>query len=479
MTGLAMPAGGWLDRAAAASRSLWPGLAAAVVLAVAAGWMAGGLGEPLSRNPVLVAMLLGLVLGVMLPCPPALRPGLDFTKRRLLRLAVVLVGFRITGELLLSLGPLPWLVALAELLLVLLGLRWLAQRVFGLDPMLAWLLAAGSAICGAAAVLAVAAVLRARDEHASLAVALITLAGTVALLLWPVAFLAGALPGLDETGYGVFVGATVYELAQVYGAAVAVSEGALHTATLVKLGKVLMLLPVLLVLSLVQRRRDRGAARAATPWPWFILAFAAVVAFNSVVTLHPLARLWILQVDQFLFLMVMVALGLTTPIAALRAPGLSMRLLGVACAGLLLSGGSGWLLLQLAAPPAPAVQGEMARVLRSDGGRLFVSTGCAHCHVPALPGRQGEVVVYSDLLLHDMGPALDDRIVQGDALGAEWRTTPLLGLSQRRRYLHDGRATTLRDAVLAHGGTAERVRDRFFELDAAEQQRLLRFIQGL
>jgi len=81
------------------------------------------------------------------------------------------------------------------------------------------------------------------------------------------------------------------------------------------------------------------------------------------------------------------------------------------------------------------------------GRRLFATVGCAKCHMPALAGRHGEVPPYSDLLLHDMGQALDDKIVQGDATGADWRTTPLVGLGLRQRYLHDGRATTLRYAT--------------------------------
>jgi len=81
-----------------------PGIAAAGALALAAGWIAGGLGDPLARNPVLVAMLFGLLLGSCFECPPALRPGLDFTKRQLLRLGVMLLGFRITVALLADLG---------------------------------------------------------------------------------------------------------------------------------------------------------------------------------------------------------------------------------------------------------------------------------------------------------------------------------------------------------------------------------------
>ena len=463
----------------------WPGIAVAVVLALAASWMAGGLGEPLARNPVLVAMMLGLLLGNVLHCPDALRPGLDYTKRILLRLAVVLVGFRITTALLVDLGPTPLLIAAAELVLVLLVLRWLARRLFGLDGPLALLVAAGSAICGAAAILAVAAVVRTKEQYAGIAIALITLSGTVALLVYPVAFMAGWLPGLeDERWYGVFVGASIYELAQVYGASFAVSEGALNAATLVKLSKVLMLLPLVLLLGVMQRRRDAAAQVPPAPWPWFIAGFVIVVLINSSITLHPQARRLILELDQLLFMMVMVALGLTTSLTALAKGGLGWRLLGTGLAGLLLSTAIAWGLVAAfgpsaasatAAPPA----GEEARMLSHPGGRLFAEVGCSKCHVPALRGRNGEVPLYSDQLLHDMGTALDDKIAQGDATGADWRTTPLIGLAHRHRYLHDGRATTVRDAVLAHGGEAERVRERFFEMTEGRQREVYRFLQGL
>jgi CxxC motif-containing protein (DUF1111 family) len=118
-------------------------------------------------------------------------------------------------------------------------------------------------------------------------------------------------------------------------------------------------------------------------------------------------------------------------------------------------------------------------MLRSVGGRLFSSIGCAKCHVPALQGEITEVPLYSDLLLHDMGAGLDDKIVQGTAIGSEWRTTPLVGLSLRTRYLHDGRAASLRDAILAHGGEAQIVRDRFFDLDEADREAVLAFLDTL
>ena len=153
--------------------------------------------------------------------------------------------------MLIDLGAVPLAVAAIELI-VRAGrpaLRGAAD--FKLDHELALLVAVGSAVCGAAAILSVAALTRARDQKAGIAIALITLSGTAALLLYPVAFMDGWLPGLDDRLYGVFVGASIYELAQVYGASFAVSEGALNTATLVKLSKVLMLIPLVLVLGVL------------------------------------------------------------------------------------------------------------------------------------------------------------------------------------------------------------------------------------
>ncbi len=110
---------------------------------------------------------------------------------------------------------------------------------------------------------------------------------------------------------------------------------------------------------------------------------------------------------------------------------------------------------------------------------VFKQTGCASCHVPALQSGTGDVPLYSDLLLHDMGPALDDAVVQGSAGGRHWRTTPLWGLSDRTRFLHDGRADSLEAAILAHGGEADAARQRFRSLPSDQLRSLLEFLGTL
>lgn len=475
-------------RVADALRDKVPGVGVAAGLALAVGWMAGGMGDPLARNPVLVAMLFGLVLGSFFECPQRLRPGLDFTKTHLLRLGVILLGFRITAALLADLGWLPITIAAAVLAITLLVVGLAAKRLFKLDANLALLIAVGAAVCGAAAILSVAAMSRSRAQSVGIAIALITVTGTLALLVFPVAFNAGWMPGLDERGFGMAVGASIFELAQVYGASYAVSEGALNTATLVKLSKVVMLVPLLLILAALRRYFVRDTTHARIPIPWFVLGFVAVLALNSVYDLDPQLKRLILVGDQFLFLMVTVALGITTPVSKLREAGGPWRLAGIGMLALLVSTFSAYGLVW-ASSQARWASGETA--IRSvspaqddigedhRGRQIFIAVGCAKCHVPSLQGTHGPVVLYSDLLLHDMGPGLDDKIVQGDASGAEWRTTPLIGLGLRQRYLHDGRAETLRDAILQHGGEAEIVRRRFFELDAEDQDEVYRFLMLL
>lgn len=121
--------------------------------------------------------------------------------------------------------------------------------------------------------------------------------------------------------------------------------------------------------------------------------------------------------------------------------------------------------------------------MAGSGFALFRDSGCSGCHVPQLPDRQGmPVAIFSDLLLHDMGDATSSALRDGSALPGEWRTAPLIDLDARqgtRRYLHDGKAATIADAILTHGGEAAPARDRFRQLDGRERQLLLDFLAQL
>jgi CxxC motif-containing protein (DUF1111 family) len=125
-----------------------------------------------------------------------------------------------------------------------------------------------------------------------------------------------------------------------------------------------------------------------------------------------------------------------------------------------------------------------AKPASGEGATLFAATGCAACHVPALPAVGGGTVpAFTDLLLHDLGPGLADPAVEGDAAPSEWRTAPLLGLAgaraDSRRFLHDGRAATLAEAVAWHDGEAAAARDAFARLSDDERAALLRYLDSL
>jgi CxxC motif-containing protein (DUF1111 family) len=140
--------------------------------------------------------------------------------------------------------------------------------------------------------------------------------------------------------------------------------------------------------------------------------------------------------------------------------------------------------MRLLGPPAQRTP-DAPQVRR--GSQVFNSIRCGSCHVPEL--RTGlhpvtalsnkPVRLYSDLLLHRMGPQLADGIQQGQALGDQWRTAPLWGLGLRRFFLHDGRAATVADAIALHGGEAEPSRARFLKLNAEDRNALLAFLSSL
>jgi CxxC motif-containing protein (DUF1111 family) len=145
--------------------------------------------------------------------------------------------------------------------------------------------------------------------------------------------------------------------------------------------------------------------------------------------------------------------------------------------------------IRLLAPPAPGAMTEQ----RTTGEQIFGEIGCASCHVPELrTGSAASVALadqpvrlYSDLLLHDMGDELADNRPDGDATGREWKTAPLWGLRVMRDFLngdafllHDGRARTVEDAILLHGGEAQRARALFADLSAADRAALLDFVES-
>lgn len=286
-----------------------------------------------------LAILFGIVLGnTLFPrIMGATASGVDFCKSRLLRIGIVLYGFRLTLHDIASVGVTGVVIAAIMVASVFALAVWLGTRVLKLDRESAMLIGAGSAICGAAAVMATEPVLRAPAHKVSVAVATVVVFGTLGMLVYPVMY---PLLGLTQHSYGVYVGSTVHEVAQVVVAGGAVSQAATDVAVIEKLLRVMMLAPFLFVLSAVQSRTTAAdGTRSVIVVPWFAVVFIAVTIFNSL-QLLPVAWVQNIQrLDIALLAMAMAGLGLRTQIGAIRQAGARPLLLALLLFVFLTAGG--------------------------------------------------------------------------------------------------------------------------------------------
>lgn len=318
-----------------AARPLLPGLlvaAAATAVALAVSALVPGLG------PTTVAVVLGLLVANTGLQRAALAPGTAFASRRLLRTAVVLLGLQLPLGAVLALGWQGLAVVVATVALTFGGTLALG-RVLGLPPGRGLLVSTGFAICGASAIAAVEPLARARKEDVTTAVALVTLCGSLAILVLPP--LAGPL-GLDPVGFGAWVGASVHDVGQVVATASRV-DGALQTAVVVKLARVALLAPLVAGVGLAARRAARTAAVAGASTdegderstrvpllPLFVLGFLLAVAVRST-GLLPAGVLALAQTVQTVLLVAaLYALGTGIRLRALAATGGRSLVLGLA-----------------------------------------------------------------------------------------------------------------------------------------------------
>jgi uncharacterized integral membrane protein (TIGR00698 family) len=324
----------------------WWGLTAVgaiAALAIALAQMPWAQGAGLSA--LTLAILLGIGFGNTLFPQVAgdTAAGVDFSKSTLLRLGIVLYGFRITFQQIAEVGVAGLVIDMVVVASIFGLAVGLGTRVFKLDRETSMLIGAGSAICGAAAVMAAEPVVRAEAHKVSVAVATVVVFGTVGMFLYPMLY---PYLGFSEHAYGVFAGSTIHEVAQVVVAGKAIGETAASAAVIEKMLRVMLLAPFLLLLSSHLRRSASENIAATTPAriciPWFAVLFIAVSAFNS---LHLLPEAWvavIVQVDTVLLAMAMAALGLRTQVGAIRQAGAKPLLLAAMLFCVLVGGG--WVL---------------------------------------------------------------------------------------------------------------------------------------
>ncbi|MDN4173480.1 putative sulfate exporter family transporter [Nocardioides sp. SOB77] len=276
----------------------------------------------------LVAVLLGLAAAASGRLPAAVRPGLATAARGVLRTGVALLGLQLVLAEVVALG---WPVLLVVVGVVALGIAGtlLAARLLGVPPEQGLLVACGFSICGAAAVAALDGVRRGRAEDVARVVALVVVCGSVAMVGVP---LLGALLGLSPVSTGAWAGASVHEVGQVVVAGSILGGAALQVAVAVKLGRVLLLAPVLAVVAVRARREHTPDSPVRRPplVPGFVLVFVALVVLRAVVPLPDVALGAAAQVQSAALATAMFALGCSLDPVALRRTGRPLLALAAA-----------------------------------------------------------------------------------------------------------------------------------------------------
>jgi uncharacterized integral membrane protein (TIGR00698 family) len=272
-------------------------------------------------SPLILAILLGILVQNTIGLAPKYQAGVHFAMRRILRFAVILLGVQLSLAQVLSVGITGLLITITTLLSTFLFTCWVGQRL-GVSPSLTRLIAAGTSICGASAVIATSATTESGDEDITYAIGIVTLFGTISMLLYPV--LSGQLH-LTPAAFGLWCGVSIHEVAQVLAAAFQINSISGEIASISKLSRVLWLVPIILMLGAISKA-PQSKSRIAIPW--FVVYFMLLILLNSLNLIPQSLRTMTGQVNQLLLTISMAAMGLETRLNQIQKIGLKPLYLG-------------------------------------------------------------------------------------------------------------------------------------------------------
>ncbi|WP_370455261.1 YeiH family protein [Pseudolabrys sp. FHR47] len=278
-------------------------------------------------SPMILAILIGIAFHNLVGTPLRAKAGITFSLRRILRFAIILLGLQLTAAQVAEVGATGVAIIVVTLVATFVFTKWFGALI-GVDSKLSELIAAGTSICGASAVIATNTVTQGPDEDVAYAVASVTVFGSIAMFVYPL------LPGLlhlTPHEYGLWSGASIHEIAQVVAAAYQDGEQAGYFGTIAKLSRVILLAPLVIALGVIASRR-LGTGKdlsKAPPLPWFVFGFIALIIVNSLVTIPAAAKELIVPTTAFLLSVALAAMGLETDIAKLKRKGLRPLLLGL------------------------------------------------------------------------------------------------------------------------------------------------------
>jgi len=296
--------------------------------------------KDLGFSAILFAIIIGMLIGnTFYPkIEQQAKVGVSFAKGTLLRTGIILYGFRVTFQQIDAVGSAAIVTDAVMVAGTFLFTLLLGVKLFKLDKQTVFLTAAGCSICGAAAIMATEPVVRGESHKVAVALSVVVIFGTCAIFLYPIIYqLQGTL--FNQQTFGIYVGSTVHEVAQVVAAGRQVSPITGDYAVITKMIRVMMIAPFLLILSNFVDTPEDGSKRKITI-PWFAVFFILVAIFNSFDLLPHLMVSTLIQIDSLFLIMAMAALGLTTQASAIKQAGIKPIILG-ACTFIWLIFGGG------------------------------------------------------------------------------------------------------------------------------------------
>ncbi len=322
--------------------------------------------KALSISPLIIGIVLGMAYANSLRnhLPATWGPGIKFCSKSILRLGIILYGFRLTFQDVVAVG-LPGIVIDCIIVAVTILGGVLVGKWLKMDSDIALLTSIGSGICGAAAVLGAEATIKTQPYKTAVAVATVVIFGTLSMFLYPIGYRAGIID-LTPDQMGIFSGATLHEVAHAVGAGNAMGEEIANVSIITKMIRVMLLVPVLLILgwwaAASARKRLKGASagesdsadgtakggKGKVQVPWFAFGFLLVIGFNSLDLLPAPVVSWINDFDTFLLTMAMAALGAETSFDKFKQAGAKPFVLATILYVWLLFGG--YLLTKLLTP---------------------------------------------------------------------------------------------------------------------------------
>lgn len=346
MTTLSFTASTHRPSLAPAIRNLIPGVLLSVGISAAA-ILVQALEVRLTGRPWLEALVIAILLGGLVRTiwepGPRWRAGIHFGGKVLLEVAIVLLGATVSARTVLGAGP-PLLAGIVAIVAVSIILSYGLGRLMRLPHRMALLIACGNSICGNSAIAAVAPVIDADSDDVATAIAFTAVLGVVVVLALPVLAIAWRM---SPNAFGIFAGLTVYAVPQVLAATAPISSVSAQVGTLVKLVRVLMLGPVVLVLSLITPKTSEHGARPRAALhhlvPWFIIGFLAMMAARSAGLIPAEALSAASQAATWLTIVAMAALGLGVDVRAIAGAG--PRVIAVVTLSLVALGGLALLMI--------------------------------------------------------------------------------------------------------------------------------------